>query len=104
MMKREIPAGLLSDPGWRGALHILMSPLFVDAGEVWARVDLKRRSIDFEEILKGPWSGGERRMLRVAASLFNPQFSVALWEDLGGIDDANSQVLLDAMALFMGDA
>jgi len=101
--KRKIPPALLGDPGWRAALHILTSPLFEESGAVWSRVDLKSRSIDFADMLDGPWSGGERRMLRLAASLFNPKFSVALWEDLGSLDHDNAQVVLDAMALFMSD-
>lgn len=100
---RTIPSELLRDPAWRAALHILTSPLFENAGGVWSRVDLKERSIDFEEIVAGPWSGGERRMLRIAASLFNPQFTVALWEDLGNLDHRNVQVALEAMRLFTYD-
>jgi hypothetical protein len=99
--KREIPARLLSDPGWRAALHILTSPLFEDAGGVWSHVYLERRSIMFDAILAGPWSGGELRMLRLAASLFNPDYKVALWSDLGAIDDDNALVALEAMRLFV---
>jgi hypothetical protein len=103
MTKREIPQGLLSDPAWRAVLHILLSPLFADAAGVWSRVDMPGRTIDFEEILAGPWSGGELRMLKLAASLFNPRFTVALWSDLGGIDGENAAVLIEAMRLFTYD-
>lgn len=103
MTKREIPAGLVADPAWRAALHILTSPLFAHAGGVWACVDLKERSIDFETMMNLGWSGGERRMLRIAASLFNPQFTVALWEDLGNLDHRNVQIVLEAIRLFTDD-
>jgi hypothetical protein len=101
-MTREIPESLYGDPAWAAVLHIFNSRMFVNSQAVWKHVDLQRRSIDFEEILKRGWSGGERRILRIAASLFNQDTEVNLWEGLGNIDEGNSQVVIGAISLFMG--
>lgn len=104
MTKREIPPELLrGDPAWRAALHILTSPMFEDAEAVWSRVDLQKQSIAFKEMLNYAWSGGERRMLRIAASLFSPRFTVSLWEDLGYLDHGNVAVAIEAMRLLTDD-
>ena len=73
---------LWKDAGWRGALTILLgSPQFSSDGRVWDHVDLNRQEIRFEKILKdGTFSSGERKLIEIAASLFNQTVSVNLWE------------------------
>jgi hypothetical protein len=104
LMKREIPPGLLSDPAWRAALHVLACPMLNDRNEVWRHVDLAKRSIDFKRMMKGAWhTGGSIRMVKLAASIFTTGFNVNLWSDLGGLDSTNSRVVIEAMKLFAFD-
>src|SRR5207244_5184285 len=70
------------------AMIILTSHMFNRDGRVWQYVDLDRGTIQWKRILSNyTFSGGQLRMLRIAASLFNREFKTNLWEDLGGLDD-----------------
>src|SRR5688572_234867 len=82
------------DPGWKGALTIFER--FAEDGRIWSRVDLDRQSIDFRKILDDvTFSGGELRMLRIAASLFNQDFDINLHKALSNLDErATATVLL----------
>jgi len=67
---------------WRAALIILKSP-FAEDSRVWQHVNLNREEISFRKILDdGTFSSGERILLSVAASLFNRERSINLWEVL----------------------
>jgi hypothetical protein len=104
MRKREIPPGLLSDPAWRAALHILSCPMLNDRDEVWRHVNLVRASIDFKAMMKGAWhTGGSIRMVKLAASIYTTGYNVNLWSELGGLDSTNSRVVIEAMRLFTED-
>ncbi len=91
---------LLGDPAWRAVLVIFDSLWFRNSKAVWGRVDLQRGSIDFDEILKHGWSGGERRLLRIAASLFNQDLEINLWASFAGLDEHGSLVAIRAIAEF----
>jgi len=95
---------LLRDSGWRAALTIFCSPLLGDRGEVWNSIDLESRTIHIENMLDacGAMSGGEQRLVKLALSLFNQQIEVNLWKTLAGLDEANGQVAVDAVAAFNG--
>jgi len=85
---------------WRAALTILTST-FAKDGRVWQHVDLERERIHFEEILAdGTFSSGERMLLTVAASLFNQDHRINLWEVLNRVDDTNAALILTAIRSF----
>ncbi len=100
---RMIPAGLLGDAGWRGALHILSAPLFERKG-VWAFVDLKTCTFHYKRMLRRcrVFSSGEYLLLQVAASLFNEDAKVNLWDLVNRLDDTNLKLVLDAIAISRG--
>jgi hypothetical protein len=80
---------------------ILTSRMFNRDGRVWQYVDLDRGTIHWKKILRNyTFSGGQLRMLRIAASLFNREFKTNLWEDLGGLDDYNTTTVLKAISAF----
>ena len=70
------PAQLMSDPYWHAAFAILEDPAFDNDRRVWDHVHYDHPElgppIDYKRILaEGTWSGGERRALEAAASLWN---------------------------------
>ena len=89
---------LRKDPAWRGVLHIFLNA-FPESAAVWNLVDLDSRNIDFEQMFKGPWSGGERLLLGAAASLFNPDYMASLWELAVKLDNRNFGILIKALQL-----
>lgn len=95
---------LLKDAGWRSALTIFTGELLCDRGEVWAYIDLERRTIDIEGMLDacGPLSGGEGRLVRLALSLFTTGQDVNLWHLLAGLDEQNTALAEDAVRNFSG--
>lgn len=87
-----------SGPDCRAALIILTSSMFSRDARVWKHVDIDRHRIHFSRILRDyTFSGGQRRMLRIAASLFNAMHKTQLFEDLNGLDDYNTTVVLRAI-------
>ena len=66
---------------------------------MWDLVDLDDHSIDFEKMLEKPWSGGERLLLEAAASLFNPDYMVSLWDLAVKLDNRNLAVLIKAIQM-----
>jgi hypothetical protein len=96
--QRRVQAFADSGPDCRAALIILTSSMFNRDGRVWRYVDVDAGRIQFKKILRDyTFSGGQRRMLRVAASLFNQEFNVNLFRDLAGLDDYNTTIVLKAI-------
>jgi hypothetical protein len=94
---------LLEDAGWRALLTIFSGDLLRDRGEVWNYIDLERRTIHIEKLLHatGVLSGGEKRLVELALSLFNHDQQVNLYKVLGGLDEQNAQLALDAIGTFL---
>lgn len=99
----NLPDGWEYDPYWRAAATVLCD---LDAritatggrshGRIWAHVTPD--GIDYPSILDEPWSGGERRLLRAAASMWNGQ-PVSLADLAAGLDNQHWQTLLRALAV-----
>src|SRR6266446_5535950 len=94
---------LLKDAGWRALLTIFCGDLLRDRGEVWNSIDLESRSIDIEKLLyaTGVLSGGEKRLIDIALSLFNQHREVNLYRVLSNLDEENSQLVIDAIGTFL---
>ncbi len=89
------------DPAWLAVFRIFER--FDGDERIWAHVDLEREGINFEEMLDdGTFSGGERRMIKIAASLFNQDYEINLWSVLGNLDEENSAVVVKALEDFLG--
>lgn len=103
-MSKEQRFELLKDAGWRAALTIFSGELLRDRGEVWAHIDLDARSIYIEQLLydSGVLSGGERRLVDLALSLFNQQHNVNLCYALMGLDEETTALAEDAVRNFSG--
>jgi hypothetical protein len=109
MNETQIPKLIVAvreDPGYRAAIHILLA---LGGPRVWNHVRLCSGvpgGIDWVTMLaEGEWSGGERRLLQVAWSLFNggdPDDGVALNSVFATLDDDHARVALEAMALYRG--
>ena len=85
--KRNTLQQLCREPDWHAALIIVSSDAFARDSRVWSQVDLDRREIRFDRILRdGTFSGGEKKLLEIAASLFNGDHKVNLWRAFGGLD------------------
>jgi len=88
---------------WRAALIILTSA-FAQDSRVWQHVNLDREEIFFRTILEdGTFSAGERILLSVAASLFNREHNINLWEVLNRLDETNTALVLTAIRSFIGE-
>ena len=88
---------------WRAALIILTSA-FAEDSRVWQHVNLDHEEISFRKILTdGTFSSGERILLSVAASLFNPEQSINLLEVLNRLDETNTDLVLTAIRSFTGE-
>lgn len=87
------------------ATELLIRAGFADAGRPWigpCDPPSQRWWVDFETVAAqaadGPWSGGERRLLALAASIageHSPGFT--LGDALPGIDQATAALVLRAM-------
>ena len=94
-------AQLCREPDWHAALTILTSDAFMQDGRVWRHVDLARKEIHFERILKdGTFSGGEKRLLEIAASLFNSDHKVNLWRAFGMLDGHFTEIAIRAIRAY----
>lgn len=87
----NLPDGWQYDPYWQTAAYLLdgLDP------RVWHHVTAD--GIDYQGMLAEGWSGGERRLLQAAASMWNGQ-PVSLLDLAAGLDEANWQRLLLALA------
>ncbi len=94
-------AQLCREQDWHAALTILASDAFMQDGRVWRHVDLARKEIHFERILKdGTFSGGEKRLLEIAASLFNSDHKVNLWRAFGMLDGHFTEIAIRAIRAY----
>jgi hypothetical protein len=102
MMDRGKIERLWKDAGWRGALTILIgSPQLSNDGRVWEHVDLDREEIRFSKILKdGTFSSGERTLIEIAASLFNQDVTINLWEAFNRLGDQSTKLAITAICNF----
>jgi hypothetical protein len=93
---------LCREPDWHATLIILTSRLLSGDRRVWKHVDLDRGLIHFKRILRDyTFSGGERRMVELAASLYNREHKVNLHHALGGLDGSVERVALRAIAAYL---
>ena len=96
----ELPKDLQGDAGWRAVLYLL-EQAFPNESRVWSYVDAKNWSIDFDRMLEeGAWSGGERILLEVAASLFDDESKVSLWEAGVRVGKQHWPLVMEALAIF----
>jgi hypothetical protein len=96
-------ARLRRAPDWR-ATFIILESAFAKDSRVWRHVDLGREEISFRKILDdGTFSSGKRTLLTVAASLFNRDHRINLWEVLNRLDDTNSALVLTAIQSFIDE-
>ncbi len=94
---------LCADPAWHAVLILFTGRLLNGDGRVWRHVDLEAGQIHFPRILKDyTFSGGQRRMVEIAASLFNHGHNVNLHRVLGGFDYENEELVLKALRAFLG--
>lgn len=101
---------LISDPGWRAALHILTCPCFnPNDARIWAHVDFEHGDLWFNRIVgeNRTWSSTEALMLEAAWSLFNGQDGlragdqrVSLYDLAARLDNRQMQTILDAILVF----
>jgi ABC-type multidrug transport system ATPase subunit len=88
---------------WRAALIILTSA-FAEDGRVWQYVNLDREEIAFRKILEdGTFSSGEKMLLSIAASLFNREQHINLWEVFNRLDEPNTALVLRAIHSFCNE-
>jgi hypothetical protein len=89
MTKEEQIQKLSRALDWRAAL-IILSCAFAKDSRVWRYVNLDREEIAFRKILDdGTFSSGERTLLSVAASLFNQEQRINLWEVFNRLDETS---------------
>jgi hypothetical protein len=101
---QELRAGAQgTDPGYRAGLELLIwlgknVPVIRDGG-----LSGKDVRVDRDELLDwaGPWSGGERRIVRVAASLMWGDV-VDLADVLGGLGGEHRRAVVEAVAAAAG--
>lgn len=94
---------LCREPDWHATLIILTGRALNGDARVWRHVDIDRGLIHFKRILRDyTFSGGERRLVEIAASLFNRDHKVNLHHVLGGLDETNERLVLRAIAAYMG--
>jgi len=103
MTKQDRIAHLSKAGDWRAALMILTSERFRDEPRVWKHVDLERGCIYFEKMLEdGTFSGGEHRMLKLAASLFSQEFEINMWMTFNFLDEDFTELAIRAICSFCG--
>lgn len=88
------------DPGWNAALHILTFPPIAEKSGIWSNVD-PVHGIDFAQMLEetGYMSGGERRLVRIAASCYGTSHLVQLQEVVSGLCDEWMDRALEAIRM-----
>jgi hypothetical protein len=90
---------LSRDPAWR-AVFVIFDRLCRD-DRIWQHVDFERETIQFKAILEdGTFSGGELRLVEIAASIFNQEHKINLYWALAGLDEDNAIAVEKAIAAF----
>ena len=98
-MNEERKRELSRSRDWRAVFKIFER--FGEDERLWRHVNLETKSIDFPAMLEGgTFSGGERRLLKVAAYLFSQDYEVNLWSVLAGLDKENSAAVVEAVREF----
>jgi hypothetical protein len=93
----ELPKELQGDPAWCAVLYLL-EEAFPSEPRVWKYVDAKRWSIHFDGMLnEGSWSGGERILVEVAASLFDGESKASLWTAGQRLSNEHWAAVLEAL-------
>jgi hypothetical protein len=96
----ELPKELQKDPSWRAVLYIL-EQAFPNEPRVWKYVDAKLWTIDFDRMKnEGTWSGGERVLIEVAASLFDGETRVSLFEAAQRLGKRHWPLVMEALTIF----
>ncbi len=90
----NIPADWADDPYWTAAVCLLHP---IDAGRPFTYAT--GHGIDFPAMLDAGWSGGERRVIEAAASLWDGSVTVALLDLVAALDEPNWTRLCQAMAM-----
>ncbi|WMY80070.1 hypothetical protein [Citricoccus sp. I39-566] len=82
-----------------GVELLIRSRVAIRDGAPWIHRDGDRAWVDPEELLNaaGAWSGGEQRLVRIAASLIGGP-AVDLSEDIPALDRENASLVLAAIA------
>lgn len=82
-----------------GVELLIRAGFAVRSGAPWVHSEGDRAWIDVDELLQaaGAWSGGEQRLVRIAASLLGGP-AVDLSEDLPGLDRKFTDLVLAAIA------
>jgi hypothetical protein len=100
MVPQPIPDHVREDPYWQAALTILLDGGFATDQRIWQHVNFDEDRIDYPMILKAAgWSGGQRRILHAAASLWNDEVKVNLVDLTGGLGRHYWDLLVKAMAV-----
>jgi hypothetical protein len=89
----NLPDRCEDDPYWQAA-RTLLDPFDY---RVWEHVT--PHGIDFPAILDQGFSGGERRLLQAAASLWDGQQTVSLLDLTTGLDDPSWNRLVQALSV-----
>lgn len=101
MTKEERIAQLSKASDWRAAFMILASDRLREDARVWKHVDLKHERIHFDRMLNnGTWSGGERALIEIAASLFSTDQQINLWRSFGRLDEEACALAVRAIASY----
>lgn len=86
---------------WEAAIHVLSSPLLLQKCRKY--VNVENREINVSQMLsdaKATWSSGEVIMARVAADFYNGGGHADFGDMIRVLDQANMQVVLDAIAIY----
>jgi hypothetical protein len=84
-------------PAWQAALHVFDHPIL--RGRVDAFVDIASEYVD-PEILREPWSSGERLLIEVALSLSSSEQTVSLGDVFACLDDRSAKRVFEAIEIF----
>lgn len=97
-----IPGWVWQDSQWASAVHVLLAQCI--RHKALRFVDFEGASIDWERLTQaaGPWSHGERLLVKVAANLWGGRAPVNLRELLVTLDDCNFARVMQAIRLFRG--
>lgn len=84
------------------ALFLLSSPLLARKSDVAKHV--RPGSIIFSKLMEqiGPWSSGEKGLVKLAAAMYNSRWKVDVNDIFGSLDDKNTGIALEALRIRWG--
>lgn len=85
------------DSEYGAAIYILTS-----SSNTWSKAQgyIKHNGIDIEKMLEEQdWSGGLRRLVKLAGSLFNGQIQVDLSDVINSLDGGNFKVMISSILI-----